>query len=520
VKVQFRLAPLGMALALAGCAVGPDYLPASLAVPAFFASSATKASGPAGRWSGVDLGQWWRSFRDPELNALIARAVAANPDIEIAMTRLEEARTIVLAAIGAALPVGEGSASKAVGTGSDVTKSRVTTPMTSAVSTTGFQRVTEVGGVDAGWDLDIFGKHRREIEASQDDAEAAADDREGVLIGVVADVARAYLDMRALQARLAVAQRNIEVARRNLDLVQTRAKQGITNDLDVTLAQRELASVEATVRPLEAQISTSQYVLAVLLGVYPQDLVKELAAPRPIPAFPSRIAVGTPIDLLHRRPDILESERRLAAATARIGVATADLYPRLAITGAAGAEGGPIAPKGMPLTLIGAAGPVFYWPLLDFGTLDAEVDVADLATREREVAYKQTVLKAVAQVDEAVVSLRAQEARLRDLDRAVAAGKQAQSLASERYDRGLTDFLNVLDAERQEYDLEDQYVVAQQAAGERLVDLYKALGGGWQAYQEVPPIRQPQPAIEAEVTRALAPKNIHDYLKSEQPLAK
>jgi NodT family efflux transporter outer membrane factor (OMF) lipoprotein len=476
-----------------------------------------KTTGAAGRWSGVDLGEWWRSFHDPELDSLITRAIAANPDIEIALTRLQEARATVLATIGAALPVGEASGSKSAGTGSDVTRSRVASPLTSAVNTTGFRQVTEAAGVDGGWDLDIFGKHRREIEASRADAEAAADDREGVLISVVADVARAYLELRALQARLAVAQGNIAVARRNLDLVQTRAKEGITNDLDVTLAQRELASLEASVPPFDAQINTSEYVIAILLGEYPHDLTKELSPSRAIPTFPSRIAVGTPLDLLLRRPDILEAERRLAAATARIGVATADLYPRLLVTGAAGAEGGPITPKASPVTLITAYGPTLAWPLLDFGTLDAEIDVADLLTQELEIAYKQKVLKAVEQVDEAVVSFRAQQARLHDLDRAVAAGKQAETLASERYDRGLTDFLNVLDAERQEYELQDQYVATQEAEGDRLVDLYKALGGGWQSYQGVPPVRQPEPALAASITRALERKSINDHLKSGQP---
>jgi len=503
VRVYFGLTLVGLASALAGCAVGPDYEPISIPVPALFAQSTGK--GPAGgHWSSADLAEWWRSFHDPELNSLVARAIAANPDIEVALARLQEARTQVLATVGAALPVVEGSGSKSIGTGSDVTRSRVASPLTSAGSTTGFEHVTEVGGVDAGWDIDIFGKHRREIEASRYDAEAAANDREGVLVSVVADVARAYLDLRALQAQVAVARQSIEAARRNLELVQKRAAQGITNDLDVTLAQRELSTFEASVPPLEAQIDAREYVIAVLIGKFPRDVVAELSPPRPIPTVPARIAVGTPLDLLARRPDILEAERRLAAATARIGVATADLYPRLAITGAAGAEGGPIAPKGMPITLIGALGPTLYWPLLDFGTLDAEVDIADLRSKEDLALYKRTVLQAVEQVDEAVSSFRAQQNRLRELDRAVTAGRQAVALSTERYDRGLTDFLNVLDAERQEYDLQGQYVATQQAAAEELVGLYKALGGGWEAYQTVPPVRTPQPALAAEITRALS----------------
>jgi NodT family efflux transporter outer membrane factor (OMF) lipoprotein len=518
VKGLRGLALLALTASLPGCAAGPDYTPFPISAPLSFLASKGEISGGKGRWSGADLAQWWRSFHDPELNSLVQRAVAANLDIEIALTRLEEARTAVLAAVGASLPSGEASASKSAGTGTDVTRSRVSPELTSGVNRTGFEEVTEAGGFAAGWDLDIFGKHRREIEASEYDAEAAADDREGVLVTVVADVARAYLDLRALQARLAVARQSIDAARRNLDLVQTRASQGITNNLDVKLAQRELATYEATVPPLEAEIDASEYVIAVLLGKFPRDIVTELAPVRPIPAFPSRIAIGTPLDLLRRRPDIQEAERVLAAATARIGVATAALYPDVTVSGALGGQGGPTAPKATPITFIGAVGPSLYWPVLDFGTLDAEVDIADLQTKEQLIRYKRTVLQAVEQVDEAVSSVRAQQDRLRELDRAIAAGKEAVTLATERYDRGLTDFLNVLDAERQLYELQAEYVIAQQAVAEQLVALYKALGGGWEAYQSVPAIRAPEPALAAQVTRALAPKNIRDYLKIEQPV--
>ena len=511
------LALLALTVGLSGCAAGPDYSPFSIPTPISFLSTKDGISAGKGRWSAADLAQWWRSFHDPELNSLVARAAAANLDVEIALARLEEARTAVLETVGAALPSGEASASKSIGTGSDVTRSRVSPELTSAANTAGFEKITQAGGFAAGWDLDIFGKHRREIEASEYDAEAAADDREGVLVTVVADVARAYLDLRALQARLAVIHQSIDAAKRNLDLVQTRATQGITNELDVTLAQRELATFEAAAPPLEAQINASEYVIAVLLGKYPRDIVGELTPVRPIPTFPTRIAVGTPRDLMRRRPDIQEAERLLAAATAQIGVATADLYPNLTISGAFGGQGGPKAPKATPITFIGAAGPSLYWPVLDFGTLDAEVSIADLRTKEQLIRYKRTVLQAVEQVEEAVVSFRAQQARLGDLERAIGAAKQAVSLATERYDRGLTDFLNVLDAERQLYELQAEYVITQQDAAEQLVGLYKALGGGWEIYQYVPPIPTPEPALGAAVHRALAPRNIHDYLRTEQP---
>ncbi len=512
------LAVFCVGIGLCGCAAGPDYSPLAISVPLSFV--AAKAEKPNSRWADADLAQWWRAFHDPELNALVSCAVAANLDIEIALDRLQEARTRIVETEAAALPAGEASAGTAAGAGSDLTRSRVSPELHSAANTSGFKQISEAGGFSAAWDLDFFGKRRREIEASQYDAEAAADDRESVLVAVAADVARAYLDLRSFQARLAVSRQAIEAAKRNLDLVQNRARQGITNDLDVTLAQRELATLEASVPAIEANIATAEYVIAALLGRYPQDVVAELSRPRPIPTFPARIAVGTPLELLRRRPDIQEAEREVAAATARIGVATADLYPDMSVSGALGGQGGPLARTGSPTTFIWAAGPSLYWPLLDFGTLDAKVDIADLRTKEMVAVYKRTVLQAVSQVGQAIASFRAQQQRLRELDRAIAAAKQAVSLSGTRYGNGLTDFLNVLDAERQLYELQGEYAEAQQAAAEQLVGLYKALGGGWQAYQAVPPIREPEPAIAAEVKRALAPRDVRDYLKTEQPALK
>ena len=502
---------------LCGCAAGPDYTPFSFRTPASFVASGAEGSVKPERWASADLAQWWRSFRDPELNSLVERAVAANLDIEIALDRLQEARTRVLEWVGASLPSGDLSASKSVGTGSDNTRWRVDPALHAATDAAGYERINQVAGFAGGWDLDIFGRYRREIEGSLYDAEAAADDREGVLITVAADVARAYLDLRAFQARLVVARESVDEAKRNLNLVQTRAQEGITNDLDVALAQRQLSTFEAAIPPLEGDIDAAKYVIAVLLGRYPEDMTAELLRARPIPAFPARIAVGTPLELLRRRPDVQEAERQVAAATARIGVATADLYPDLSVSGALGAQGGTVVAGAKPLTYIAAAGPALVWPVLDFGTLDARVDIADLQTKEQLARYKRTVLQAVEQVDEAAVSYRAQEGALRDLDRAIVAAKQAVTIATERYERGLTDFLNVLDAQRQLFALQAQYVEAQQDAAEQLVRLYKALGGGWQTYQAVPPIRRPQPAIAAAVNRALAPKNIHEYLKTQQP---
>ncbi|WOJ90380.1 efflux transporter outer membrane subunit [Methylocapsa polymorpha] len=498
------LGSLGLAAGLAACAVGPDYHVPETPVPDGFLHS-TGFSSNSSQSSTADLAEWWRALHDPELDALIVRAIGANPDVEIALTRLQEARTQEIVVTSEALPVLEGTAGGGIGTGTDLTRGRATPLLRSAENSTNLKKINRVGGFDATWELDIFGKFRRELEAAVYDAEALAEARDWILVTVAADVARAYIDMRALQREVGVLQQNIGVAQRSLDLVRTRFERGLTNEMDVTLAQRQLATLQASVPPLGAQIAASQHVIAVLLGQFPEDLVKELSGPGLMPALPAHIPIGLPVDLLRRRPDIRSAERRLAAATARIGAATADLFPTVTLSGALGAQGGPHSSSAVPITLIGSLGPSVYWPVLDFGALDAKVDIADLQAHELMVAYKQTILAAVQQVDDEVASYRAEQDRLKDLDRALAAARRATKLASERYDRGLTDFLNVLDAERQEFDLEQQHVVTRQMAAEQLVALYKALGGGWPVYEIIPPIRQPQPALIATARRLLAP---------------
>ena len=499
------LGALGVAAGLAGCAVGPDFRPPDVTAPDAFTQPSIEGAQKIAGKSGVGRTEWWRSLRDPELDSLVSRAIESNLDIEIALTRLQEARTAEFVVISDSLPAAGATGGGGVGTGADLTRGRVPAAFRSAENGTNYSKLQEAGGFDAAWELDVFGKFERELEAVAYDAEALADARDWIVVTVAADVARAYLDMRALQRELAVLRKNIGVAQGGFDLAQTRFQRGLTNEMDVALAQRHLATLQANIAPIEAQIAASRHVIAILLGRFPEDLAKELARPGALPALPARIPPGLPIELLRRRPDIHAVEHQLAAATARIGVATADLFPRVMLSGALGAQGGQHSSSAVPITLIGAAGPSVYWPLLDFGALDAKVDIADLRAHELLVAYKQTILVAVQQVDDAIAFYDAEREHVKNLDRAVIAARQATKLATERYDRGLTDYLNVLDAERQEFDLEEQYVVAQQREAEQIVALYKALGGGWETYQSIPPIRQPQPAIIAAAKRLLPP---------------
>lgn len=492
---------------LAGCAVGPDYHTPKMKLPEGFVAASGSRNATATGHEAIDPARWWHALNDAELDSLIDRAIQANPSLEIALTRLQEARTFETVVAGRALPDLEVSAGAGRGTGSNLARGHIAPPLNAASNTAGLEHVTSIAGFAAAWEIDLFGKYRREIEAARYDTQAFAGARNAVLVTVVADVVRAYLDMRGLQTQQAVLGQNMRSAQKSLDLVQARFDRGITNELDVTLARRQLATLQAQVAPLGAQISAAQYAIAVLLGQFPEEIVVELSKPDLIPQVPDLIDGGMPLDLMRRRPDIFEAERLLAGATARIGVATANLFPQLALTAGAGnqAQGLGITPAANKFIWSAGAGAI--WPLLDFGTLDALVNVADLRTHELLINYKQTVLRAVQEVDSAMSSYAAQKDRLRNLGEALAASQRAVSLASQRYDRGLTDFLNVVDAERQQYDLEQQYAAAQVAVGEQFVALYKGLGGGWEQYQSIPPIRQPQPAIIATFRRLLAPED-------------
>ena len=506
-----RILALGVFVtALAGCAVGPNYRTPKTPTPEGFAAAGSTAtaggagSAPATGAAPVDLAAWWQALKDPELDSLIARAIGGNPDVLIALDRLQAARTYEAAIIGTVLPEAEGSIGGGRGTGSDLTRGRASPTLRSANNSAGLTQINVAGGFDALWELDVFGKYRREIEAARYDTEATRAARNGVLVSVIADTARAYVDLRGLQVRASVLAAAIDVLRESLRIVNIRYERGITNELDVTLATRELATLEAQAAPVAAQMQAAEYTIATLLGVYPEDIVKEFASKAMVPAVPGAVATGLPVDLLRRRPDIQQAERELAGATARIGVATASLFPSVAISGAIGFQRQQ-AP-GLPTTgaHIWSYGAAAAWPLLDFGQLDAQVEIADLHTRALLVNYRKTIQGAVREVDTNIGLYAAEQLSLGKLETALVASQRAVSLANERYERGLTDYLNVVDAERKEYDIEEQYTGAQVAAAEEFIELFRSLGGGWENYQTLPPIHRPEPAVIAMFQRVLS----------------
>lgn len=489
-----RLLGMSVLAALSGCAVGPNYHRPAVRLPEAYAGAST----PVRDTVDERLDRWWEVLGDAQLNALIERAVRANPDIEIALDRLQAARTYEQGVLSPLLPEVDASAGGGRGTGSDLARGRAAQPLVSADRTQGLTQINVVGGFDAVWELDVFGKYRRELEAAHADVRAAAAARDGVLVAVIADVARAYVALRGYQARAAILQASIGILQQSMQIAQERFDRGITNELDVTLARRELKTLEAQAAPLAAQASAAQYTIATLLGVYPEDVVKELSTPAMLPGLPASPAVGAPPTLLRRRADIQEAEARLAAATARIGVAEGELFPQLAVTAGIGVEhqGWGATPASVS-EHIWSVGPAALWPLLDFGALDAQVKIADFKARALLASYRRTIENAMQEVDTAASAYSAQQASFGSLQEALAASARAVTLAQQRYDRGLTDFLNVVDAERQQYALEDQYARTQVEALTQLITLYRALGGGWQRYQDIPPVARPLPAVVA-----------------------
>ena len=498
-RIQGLACVVVCASALAGCSLGPEYFTPDAAVPASFMAP------PAGKGSQAGAAnpdwQWWRTLRDRQLNELIELAIANNIDLKIALDRLQQARLQLIVIGAAAVPQLNGGVGGGAGTGTDETKGRVAQALRDGDNNVGLRKISGVGGLDAEWEIDIFGKIAKRVEAQTYTAEALKEARDWVYVVVAADVTRLYFDLRARQERLQILFRNIEASRKVLDLAQTRLDRGLTNELDVLLAKRQVETLQADVEPLKAQIAANSYAIAVLVGDYPENISRRLQRPSAVPRLPARAPAGTPVDLIRRRPDIREAELLLAASVADIGARTAELFPSVAVISGAGAQTGPRSGSAIPITWIASIGPSLEAPILDFGALDARIEIADYRAHELAGIYKQSILVAIQQVDEANAAYQGFRQSLRSLDLALDAARQATKVATERYDRGLTDFLNVLDAERQQFTLEQQRAEIVRLAGDSFVALYKALGGGWPPDEIIPPVRRPDPAVVAAIKR-------------------
>jgi multidrug efflux system outer membrane protein len=456
-----------LALISSGCAlVGPNYQPPADDPRPSFVNIEDEGL------SGVRLEiEWWTLFNDAMLTRLVERTLAYNPDLRVAEARLREARALTRERTYELYPI--------VTTQANVSHGRESAELLAP----GFDRDQDLydAGFDASWELDFFGRVRRLIETRQAEAESFEANRRDVAVTLIGEVARNYLEMRGAQQRLQVATANAENQAQTLDLTTRLLEGGRGNALDVARAEAQFNSTLATIPPLQAQIKRAIHRLAVLTGQPPGALNGELLIATPIPELPDVIGVETPADLLRRRPDIRVAERNLAAFTSGIGVAVADLFPRVTLLGSVGVA----ATSGSGLVRDEASfysiGPSIVWlAAFDLGRVRARIEQAEARAEGAFAQYERVVLAAFEEVESAFVTFGRERIRYARLLKAEQASTQAAELARLRYREGVANFLEVLDAERVQLAAQDQLVSSEVSAATALAALYKALGGGWQ----------------------------------------
>lgn len=452
-----------LAAGLAGCAaVGPDYSPPPIEVPAAW-QRAGEAPAAAGR---EDLSAWWQRLEDPLLSGLVDEALAGSLDLRTARARLRQARALRGIAGAERFPAVGASASASRADGSEEAGSGRSSELYRA-------------GFDAQWEPDVFGGVRRGIEAAQAGVEAAAASLANAQVSLAAEVALNYVEVRAFQARLAIARSSLESQAETFQLTDWRAQAGLVGALDVEQARAQLEQTRAQIPALEASLAQAGHRLAVLLGRAPGALRERLAVRGPVPAVPERVAVGIPADTLRQRPDVRAAERTLAAETARIGQAQAARYPRFALSGSIGVEAlraGALGASGAGATSLAAS---VAATLFDAGRLRQQVEAQSAVAEQALAGYEAAVLAALEDVENALVGLARSLQREAALRSAVEAARNAALLARQRYASGLIDFQPVLDTERTLLSLSDTLAATQAQSASSLIQLYKALGGGW-----------------------------------------
>jgi len=469
-----RARPLALAMVFSvagtGCAVGPNYKRPQVAVPSQWTVAAARGTST----KPIEKDEWWSSFQDPELNSLIERAAAQNLDLKLTLDRVDEARAARGIVRSGYFPSMDASAS------ATRNRQRVIAPVSQnsanivPVEFNNFQ-----GALGASWELDVFGGIRRGVQAASAEVAAAEENLRDVRVILFGDVGRVYAQLRGFQRRLEIANKNIKTQQDTLDLTQAREKAGLATELDVSRAAAQLESTKAVVPTLLSGIDISIHRLSILLGEEPGALRSELEHASPIPAAAPDVEVGLPSDLLKRRPDIRRSEAQLVAATARIGEAKADLFPHFALTGAAGRQASQLHDITLGAGNFFSVGPGISLPLFTGGRIRSNIAVQDARQREALISYRSNVLNALEEVQNALVNYAQEQERRDRLNEAAQQSQLAVDLATEQYKAGLSDFLAVLDAQRELYADEDQAVQSQTSVATNVIGLYRALGGGW-----------------------------------------
>ncbi|SPD73233.1 Type I secretion outer membrane protein [uncultured Desulfobacterium sp.] len=466
IKPVFRLFPVLLsALMIAACAVGPDYSPPETTAPDGW--RADLEGGLSNRQTDVDaLAQWWQTLNDPLLSYLVERAISENLGVKEARAKIREARARRAIAMAGLFPT------------LDATGSAKTNRTSEQV---GVGRRTDLyqAGFDAGWEIDIFGGVRRSVEAATADMQAMQEEYYDVMVSLTAEVALNYLDVRSFQARLTVASSNLKVQEETSNITKWRYEAGLTTGLDVEQASYNLEATRSEIPSLKTGLEQAKNRLAVLLGRQPGDIDPDLDKPGDIPVAGPEIAVGVPADALRRRPDVRMLERELAAQTARIGVAKADLFPKLTLTGSIGLESLSSQDFLDAQSRYYNAGPGISWPIFRARAILQNVEVQNALQEQKMIQYKASILNALEEVENAMIAYSKEQEKRSSLLRAVQSARAAAGLSQDQYSSGLVDFQIVLEAQRSMLSFEDQLTQSSRNVTADLIVIYKALGGGW-----------------------------------------
>ena len=468
-RIGFGSSATACLLVLSSCTVGPDYHKPATTMPSGWTRP---APGPATLPSmattrPVELIAWWKSFGDPKLDRLVEEAINSNLGVQQAEARIRQARAQRGIDASAAWP--------------DVTANGSYT-RAHALTGTGKGANSNLyrAGFDASWEVDVFGGVRRNVEAADADIVATVEDRRDVLVTLLGDVAATYIDMRGLQERIDIARQNLATEQHSADLTRLKFEGGFVSGLDPANAQAQIASTRATIPVLESLVRQDIYTLSVLLGKEPGALVDELEVQKSIPTTPPEVPAGLPSELLRRRPDIRRAEAQLHATVARIGVATADLFPKFSLTGSAGLSANTLKGLSNWDNRSWSFGPSVSWDIFNAGRVDSNIQVQEALRDQSMLTYKQTVLIALKDVESSLVAYAKEQEHRAALADAVKANQHALDLANLLYTNGETDFLNVLTAQRSLLAAQDAYSQSTRTAATNLVSLYKATGGGWE----------------------------------------
>ncbi len=455
---------LAAPFALGACAVGPDYRAPKTQMPKSWSSSAParSASESATPASSAELAHWWTLFRDPHLDSLVEGALAANLDLRGAAARIRQARAARVVAGAAQAPTIDLSAS--------ATRSGSSNSSTQDLYRAGF---------DASWELDLFGGVRRGVEAADADLASTIDDARALRVSLVAEVTVDYFEYLTVALELSIARENLVAQRESIELSRQRYEAGFVSALDVRSAEALAASTTARIPALESELRTAEIALALLLARQPEDSQGELSIDAKLPAVLPDVPLGLPSELLRRRPDIRKAEADLHGATARIGIAESDLFPKFSLDGTLGFAGDHLGALGNVDDRFWSFGPSLSLPLFNAGRLRANLEEQRALADQSFVLYQKAVLTALADVETALYSYTKERERRAALADSLRAEQAAADLARELYTAGRTDFSNVISADRQRLDAQDSLAQSDRQIIDDLVALYKALGGGW-----------------------------------------